>query len=78
MALLAFIAFMDFIAFMAFLAGIVFMVELAFMAVALATCRRKWKPYATKLLSNQTGGLAAFALGHLQVHARFGECKHMG
>lgn len=74
MALLAFIAFIAFIGFMAFLAGIVFMVELAFMAVALATCRRKCKPYATKLLSNQTGGLAAFALGHLQVHAR----KHIG
>ena len=79
MALLAFIAFMDFIAFMAFMAGIVFiffMVELAFMALALATCRRQCKTHATKLLGNHTGGLAGFALGHLQVHARTGEDKH--
>jgi hypothetical protein len=31
-----------------------------------------------KLLGNDIGGLAGLALGHLQVHARNGEHKHMG
>jgi hypothetical protein len=31
-----------------------------------------------KLLDNDIGGLAGLALGHLQVHARNGEHKHMG
>ena len=57
---------------------IFFMVELAFMALALATCTRQCKTHATKLLGNHTGGLAGFALGHLQVHASTGEDRHMG